>query len=185
MSACHQYFAVDWSRIPGINEIGNLDDLFEAMDEEPMADWIFGIPFGPQVDGYFFSSWAALMEFKDWMEEAAASLDSKVVEEFSSIFKDAGLLMDDDFAFVPIREDVDVEDDWLLGAIPPAKVTELIDRMNRVDHRELVNAFQSALDRHPSELIESGEFVLAWFQALKEGLLAVSARGYGIILGAA
>lgn len=185
MSANHQYYGVDWSRIPEINEDGNLDSLFEVMDEEPMPDWIFEIPFGQQVDGYFFSSWAALMEFKDWCEEADDSLNAKIVSEFSSVFKDVGLLMDDDFAFVPVKEDIAIEDDWLLGAIPPGKVNELLGRMNQIDETALSDIFQKAVELHPSEVVESGEFVQAWFQALREGLAAVSARGFGIILGAA
>lgn len=181
----HSYYCLDWSRIPEINEEGSFDFLFDLMEEEEMPGWISEVAFGKQIDGYFFSSWVGLMEFKDWFDLARPSMDPAITESFAALFQDVGLLMNDDFAFVPIMKDILFEDDWLLAAIPPDEVGNIISRANEIDLCALVPVFQAALDRHPSDLIESGELVRDWLVALKEGLTAVEERRFGIILGTA
>jgi hypothetical protein len=184
MSVNHSYYSLDWEKISQIEAQGSIEFLLEEMEESEMPDWISEVPFGRQVDGYYFSSWVWLMDFKEWFDKVRPIMESPTVKDFAALMQDVGLLMDDDFSFVPINAGVDFEDEWLLGAIPPGEIQKLNERASGIDTGILLEEFQNALERHPSDQIESGKFIRDWFFALKEGLVAVESRSFGIILGA-
>jgi len=78
-----------------------------------------------------------------------------------------------------------IDDDWLLGAIPPADVVELHRRAMELDREAVRTGFQKVLDVKPSDMYNTGEAVAEWLDALRLGLDDVVRRGnLGIILGA-
>lgn len=126
------------------------------------------------------------MSFKDWFSDAKSLMDPILVGKFSSLFQDIGLLMNDDYSYVPINRDVVVDDDWLIGAIPPEDVVELYRRAMELDREAVRSEFQKALDTKPSDMYDSGESVAERLDALRAGLDdVVNRKTFGIILGAA
>jgi len=185
MSVNHSYFSLDWSRVPDVNNHKDFDFLFELIEEEAMPDWIGDVPFGSQVDNYLFSSWSGFMSFKDWFMEARDWMDHGLVSNFTSLYQDVGLLMDDSYSYVPIKKDITIQDDWILGAIPPSDVKSLLERCQKIDVSSIASEFQKALDRKPLDLFVSGKTVRDWVTALHDGLSAVSEKNFGILIGAA
>jgi len=122
MSVNHSYFSLDWNKIPDVNDKGSFNFIFELMDEGPFPEWIADVPFGKQIDDYLFSSWNGFMSFKDWFMNVRSCMNPTIVAQFTSLYQDVGLLMNDNYSYVPIKKDINFEDDWLLGAIPPAEV---------------------------------------------------------------
>ena len=112
-------------------------------------------------------------------------MNPTLVAQFTSLYQDVGLLMNDNYSYVPIKKDISFEDDWLLGAIPPSEVNDLLSRAEQIDVELLTSEFQRALNQQPLPLFESGETVRNWLLALRDGLNDVKKRGFGIIVGAA
>jgi len=186
MSVSHNYLCLDWARVPYVNEQGSFDFRFEIEDENGLPDWFQPVPFSDELDDYRFSSWHGFMEFKEWFLEASPLMDPALVKDFTSLYQDLGLLMNDDYAYVPIRKDIVVDDDWLLGAIPPAQVAELHQRSLSLNRVAVKSEFQKALDATPSDMYQTGESVADWLDAVRCGLEAVVKKpNFGIVLGAA
>jgi len=187
MSVNHNYLTLDWDKVPYVNEQGSFEFLWELEDEDgSFPEWIQPVRFSDEIDDYRFSSWHGFMSFRDWFADAKSLMDPILVGRFSSLFQDIGLLMDDDFSFVPICRDVVVDDDWLLGAIPPEDLVELHRRSMDLNREAVRSEFQKALDVKPSDMYETGDAVAEWLDALRTGLDdVVKRRTFGIILGAA
>ncbi len=178
---------LNWDKVPYVNEQGSFEFLWELEDEDGnLPEWIQPVRFSDEIDDYRFSSWHGFMSFRDWFADAQSLMDPILVAKFSSLFQDFGLLMNDDYSYVPIRRDVVIDDEWLLGAIQPADVVELHKRAMEIDRDSVRTEFQKALDAKPSDMYETGDAVAEWLDALRVGLDDVVKRGnFGIILGAA
>ncbi len=183
MSVNHNYLTLNWDKVSYVNEQGSFDFLWELQDKEgSLPEWVQPMTF----DDYRFTSWRGFMSFRDWFADAKCLMDPILVAAFSSLLQDLGLLMDDDYSFVPIRQDVLICDDWLLGAIPPAQVVGLHRRAMELDRETVRTEFQKALEVKPFEMYKTGACVSEWLDAVRFGLDAVVKRKtFGILLGAA
>ena len=179
MSVNNRFIAIDWNKV---NELPETDDEFWGISTEAKDNnetWLYDVPFGEE--GEIFEYFTGLMEFLEWFQEARDKMDPKVVADFSSVFTDVGILYgDDDFAPTPIKKDVDL--DWVTGAIPPADVRGILQRIKAINLEETKNAFDAATEDEPCEMCENGEAIVAWIKAVERGFEAVSKEGHGILL---
>ena len=187
MSVENVYLSADWEELPNIDaELPVYQVLCEAIDTE---DWICEVPFGSQIDAYYFSSTRAHIYLSDWFREAKGSMDRKFVYNFSRVFTGLGLLADDNHAFVPFREPPDgfeAVDDWLLGVIPPARVVDLLSFIGEIDLDVAKKEIRRALRKTPAEGFPENEVVVSdWIAAANVGLQHVADAGWGIIIGSA
>lgn len=185
MSVNNCYLAVEWGRLDTVPKGEEFSTcLFEAMDEED--GWVGDVPFGEQIDSYYFESWNGLMEFNDWFRERRKSMDQAFVAAFASLFMDVGLLhKDDTYAPSPIKKGLEFEDEWLLASIPPGDVAGLAERAQALDLAVTAREFQAAADAVPCDMVPDGETVAQWVEALRDGLTATVKAGRGIVMGAA
>lgn len=187
MSVNNQYYTVDWNElIAGSNQAAaGFDDFTsDALDAE--APWIEALEFGPQIDPYYFESWNGLMKFNDWFRAQRKMMDDRVVGPFARLFLDVGLLHEDaTYAPKPILEGLEVESEWLLGAMSPDTVRRLVERADALDLKALENEFQRGLENAPCKMFSDEVTIGSWVLALKDGLLATMKQGRGLILGAA
>lgn len=185
MSVNNCFLSIEWTRLDQIPEGDEFwTCLYEAMDDG--ADWLGDVPFGGQIDSYYFESWNGLMKFNDWFRERRKSMDQALVADFASLFLDVGLLhKDTTYAPDPIRKDVVLGGEWVLAAIPPEDVADLARRAEALDLEVTAREFQAAADAVPCDMVPDGETIAQWVAALREGLRATADAGRGIVMGAA
>lgn len=184
MSVNNSYISLDWSRLGSVPKDDDFAAyLFDEIDDE--ADWVQMVPFGEQIDEYYFESWNGLMTFNDWFREQKSAMDQTFVKQFSALFMDVGLLHTDAFAPAPIKQELDFPSDWLLASLPPAVVAELAARAESIDLEQTAREFQSAVDKAPCDMVPDGQSIADWVAALRDGLRASANAGHGIVMGAA
>jgi hypothetical protein len=187
MSVDSTYFSVDWNHLP---ELPCGEELASALfgGVEAGAPWVRPVPFGKQVPPPIFESWMALVTFSDWFHEQKRGMNRQFVRAFTSVFKDAGLLFGEDDSAphaIKINKELDPSGEWLIAAIPPASVAELLAKAEALELQEAEREFHRALEEESCEVLPNGAAMVAWIEALREGLAATSAGGHGIIAGAA
>ncbi len=186
MSVESSYFSVDWPKLqelPAGIDLGEF--LWEAVDEEP---WLSEFPFGPEIDDYYFSSTRCHIFFSDWFRDVRSTMDPALVEEFSSLFMDFGILYDDTHAPVPIFEQPNgfvPSGDWLIGLMPPTRVVDLYSRAKKINLLRVRKEFQRALEQTPCEVLEEGAVVVDWIRSLTAGLEEVAGSRCGVVMGMA
>lgn len=185
MSVTNIYIAIDWSRLDAASHDEDLAGyLLDALDAA--EDWLCRVPFGDDIDPYYFESWDGLTEFHDWFREVRGAMDSAIVAEFAAVFMAVGLLHRDDTAAPdPIKVGVDFSSDWLLAAIPPDLVARLASRAEALDLDRISQEFQRAADQLASEMVPDGATMANWLLALRAGLRETADAGRGMIMGAA
>lgn len=185
MSVNNTFIAVDWARLdaaPKDNELASY--LLNAIDAA--EEWLCPVPFGDQIDHYYFESWNGLAEFNDWFWEIRKNIDVNIAKEFSSLFMEIGLLhRDDTFAPALTREGFELSSDWLLASIPPNAVANLAAKAEAIDLERVAQEFQGAIIQTPCEIVPDGTTVSKWILSLRTGLRSTADSGRGIIIGAA
>ena len=185
MSINNSYFTVEWPRLesaPKNNELAGF--LFNAL--EMSEEWLAPVPFGNQIDRYYFESWSGLMEFNDWFREARENMDPQTVDKFSSLYMEIGLLhRDDTYAPAPIKRGFEASNDWLLAAIPPEEVAVLAEKARSIDLKRVEIEFQNSVNNSPCGMVPDGATIVRWISSLADGLDTTAKSGRGIIMGAA
>ncbi|MEO7098381.1 MAG: hypothetical protein ABI162_03390 [Luteolibacter sp.] len=179
MSVSNHFISINWNKI---KDLPPTDDEFWGISNEAKdnnEEWLKDVPFGEE--GQIFKYFTGLMDFQEWFQEARDSMDPKVVASFSSVFTDVGILYDDEaYAPRPIKKDVEFE--WVTGAIPPADILEILDRIAKLDIDETQKAFDAANEENPCDFFEDGVSVVSWIKALEIGLKAVAEDTHGMLL---
>lgn len=185
MSVNNSFFAIDWSHLKAAPKDDDLAGYcFDALDAE--EEWICKLPFGEQIDDYFFESWDGLIEFSDWFHEVRELLDEGICGKIESLFTGLGLLFDQEtIAPDPMRLGFDFVGSWLIGSIPPKEVEEFKALADSINLNRLKKEFDRIVEDNPCELIPDGETMVNWVGSIQTGLRTTANIRRGIIIGAA
>lgn len=186
MSVDLLFFSVDWQRVPELPRGAAMGRPLIDAAEDGEA-WVRFVPFGEQIDDYFFTSYTWAAKFSGWFHQHKESMNPAFVAAFASVFSDIGLLFDkDDDAPVAIKlGGLDPGNEWVVAAIPPVEVADLSRRAGALDPGQAEREFQQVLDAGgETDFVPEGAMISAWIEALRDGLAATSAAGHGIIAGA-
>jgi hypothetical protein len=179
MSVSNRFYTIDWTRI---HELPATDHEFWSIRSEISESddpWIGGDPFGEGA--HPFEYFSGLMEFLEWFQEARESMPKRVVKDFTSVFRDIGILYgDDEYAPTPIKKDVAL--DWVTGAIPPADCADILRRLGKIDREATKEAFAEANENESCDICEDGERVLEWIDLVEDALKGVVGQDRGILL---
>ncbi|MDF3055878.1 MAG: hypothetical protein K0R17_93 [Rariglobus sp.] len=187
MNINNSYISLDWNKLSD-TPVGNDDEIagffFSAIDEE--LPWLIPVPFGNEIDHYYFQSWNGLMEFNDWFRDQRREMNKEVIDPLAALFMDFGLLHEDTtFTPNPIKKGITFTSGWLIGAIPPPEVKALLARAESLDLDSIQSEFHLAIQRMPCDMVPNKEMIQHWILSLITGLRSTISADRGIIIGAA
>lgn len=209
MSVETSYFIVDWAKLQGMapdadlvehfilgpdghGNSGDSDvaeeafdagegDEFEADETGPQwqAEGARALEFGDY--DYYFQSWGFSTEFSDWLRPLRCQLDERVERPFAQLFKDIGIVFDDDYGPTAIKSGVAFSDSSLIATISPDDVASLRALVRGIDRAGLEREFGRMLTKRPCPGLPNGDVVVEWLDALDRALAGI-APGEGILV---